>query len=56
MSTTPDDLEILIADVRKTISDNKQFLKTLKNDRDTAVEEDEEALGKDFADDDFEEL
>jgi len=50
----PDDLEKLLADVRKTISDNKQFLEKLV---DEAVEEDSEDDAEAVTvDEDFEEL
>ena len=50
----PDDLEKLLADVRKTISDNRQFLDKLV---DEAVEEDsEEETEAKMAEEEFEEL
>jgi len=54
MSTVPDDLEALLTDVRKTISDNKQFLEKLV---DEAVEDDSEDDTEAVAvEEDFEEL
>ncbi len=54
MSTVPDDLETLLSEVRKTISDNKQFLKKLVDEASEidAEEEPEAVVGED----DFEEL
>ncbi len=54
MAEAPDDLETLISEVRKTISDNRQFLKKLVDeaDRDISEDEDEEVS----AEEDFEEL
>jgi hypothetical protein len=50
----PDDLEKLLADVRKTIFDNKQFLEKLV---DEAVEDDSEDETEAIAvEEDFEEL
>ena len=57
MSTVPDDLETLLADVRKTIFDNKQFLDKLVDEAAIEVEVDSE---DDFdavaSEEDFEEL
>jgi hypothetical protein len=54
MSTVPDDLETLLTDVRKTISDNKQFLEKLV---DEAVEDDTEDETEALTvEEDFEEL
>ncbi|MBC8019423.1 MAG: hypothetical protein H7X83_13015 [Verrucomicrobia bacterium] len=54
MSTAPDDLETLLTDVRKTISDNKLFLEKLV---DEAVEDDSEDETETMAvEEDFEEL
>ena len=54
MSTVPDDLETLLTDVRRTISDNKQFLDKLV---DEAVEDDsEEETEALTVEEDFEEL
>jgi len=54
MPTVPDDLEALLTDVRKTISDNKQFLEKLV---DEAVEDDSEDETEAVAvEEDFEEL
>jgi len=50
----PDDLDKLLADVRKTITDNKQFLEKLV---DEAVEDDAEDEAEAVtAEEDFEEL
>ena len=50
----PDELEKLLADVRKTISDNRQFLEKLV---DEAVEDDsEDETAAMAAEEDFEEL
>jgi hypothetical protein len=56
MSTAPDDLELLLTDVRKTISDNNLFLKTLKDDAADVAEEGPEDPGENVAEEDFEEL
>ena len=49
-----DDLEKLLADVRKTITDNKQFLEKLV---DESVEDDSEAEAESMTvEEDFEEL
>jgi len=54
MSTAPDDLETLLTDVRKTISDNKMFLEKLV---DEAVEDDSEDETETMTvEEDFEEL
>ena len=54
MADVADDLEKLLADVRKTISDNKQFLERLV---DEAVEDDSEDETEAIAvEEDFEEL
>ena len=54
MSTVSDDLETLLSDVRKTISDNKQFLEKLVDEAiEVDSEEDSEAV---IAEEDFEEL
>ncbi|MDA8430026.1 MAG: hypothetical protein M0T70_12300 [Geobacteraceae bacterium] len=54
MSTVPDELEALLTDVRKTISDNRQFLEKLV---DEAVEVDVEDAPEAVAgEEDFEEL
>jgi len=42
MTDTPDDMEILVAEVRKTISDNKQFLAKLLDETDDNDENDSE--------------
>jgi len=52
--TEPDDLDKLLADVRKTISDNRQFLEKLV---DEAVEDDaEDETEAVAAEEEFEEL
>jgi len=56
MSTAPDDLELLLTDVRKTISDNLLFLKTLKDDAADVTEDEPEAPEENAAEEDFEEL
>ena len=54
MSSVPDDLEKLLTDVRKTISDNRQFLDKLV---DEAVEDDSEDETEAMTvEEDFEEL
>ncbi len=54
MAETPDDLDKLLTDVRRTISDNKQFLERLV---DEATEVDTEIVPEVVAaEDDFEEL
>lgn len=53
MAETPDDLDSLILDVRKTISDNKLFLEKLVDEA-TEADDDESETGE--ADGDFEEL
>ena len=58
MAAQPDDLDKLLAEVRNTIRDNEQFLKSLRNDSDVGIsaaddaEEDEDTPG----DGEFEEL
>ena len=56
MSTAPDDLELLLTDVRKTISDNLLFLKTLKDDAADVTEDEPEAPEENATEEDFEEL
>jgi hypothetical protein len=54
MAETPDELEKLLSEVRKTISDNKQFLEKLV---DEAIEVDSEDEPETVAgEEDFEEL
>lgn len=54
MTDTPDELEKLLTDVRKTISDNKQFLDKLVDD---AVEDDPgDETEATVSEEDFEEL
>lgn len=55
MSAVPDDLEKLLGDVRKTISENERFLRTLLEDTaDAGVESD--AGEEDKEAEEFEEL
>lgn len=54
MAETPDDLEKLLTDVRKTISDNKLFLEKLV-DETTEVDSEEDSTVP-SGDDSFEEL
>jgi len=55
MPEGPDDLEMLLGDVRKTISDNERFLRTLLEDTvDAGIEPDDAEEGKE--EDEFEEL
>ncbi len=55
MSAEPDDLEKLLGDVRKTISDNERFLRTLLEDAvDVGIESDD--AGEDKEEEEFEEL
>jgi hypothetical protein len=54
MSTVPDDLEMLLSDVRKTIIDNKLFLEKLVDEAiEVDSEDDPEAV---TGEEDFEEL
>jgi hypothetical protein len=54
MSTVPDDLETLLTDVLKTISDNKQFLDKLVDEAiEVDSEDDPEVV---VGEEDFEEL
>ena len=54
MSTIPDELELLLNDVRKTISDNKQFLEKLVDEAiEVDAEDDPETV---TGEEDFEEL
>ena len=54
MADAPDDLDKLLTDVRRTISDNKQFLERLV---DEAIEVDTESVPEAVAgEEDFEEL
>lgn len=52
--SAPDDLEVLLAEVRKTINDNSQFLKKLGDEslEDDQTEGDEPVISEE----DFEEL
>jgi hypothetical protein len=55
MSAGPDDLEVLLGDVRKTISDNERFLRTLLEDAvDAGIESDDAEEEK--VEEEFEEL
>jgi len=55
MSSVPDDLDKLLVDVRKSIEDNRLFLKTLADDAaDDSCESDEGEEVKE--EEDFEEL
>ncbi len=55
MSAGPDDLETLLGDVRKTISDNERFLRTLFEEAvDAGVESDD--AGEDAEEEEYEEL
>lgn len=54
MAETPDDLDKLLAEVRKTISDNKQFLEKLVDEALEADSEDESETAA--GDEDYEEL
>ena len=54
MSETPDDLEKLLLEVRKTISDNKQFLEKLADEAfEVDAEDDSETVAPE---EEFEEL
>ena len=54
MADVADDLEKLLADVRKTISDNKQFLEKLVDE--TLEEDSEDEAQEVTVEEDFEEL
>jgi len=54
MTEPPDDLEKLLAEVRKTISDNRQFLDKLVDE--TAEDDSEEETEPVSVEEDFEEL
>ena len=54
MADVPDDLEKLVAEVRKTISDNKLFLEKLVDEADGVDSEDE--AEETAVEEDFEEL
>ena len=58
MTEAPDDLEKLLTDVRKTISENKQFLEKLVSEASGAVAEGDSAGDSETiaGEDDFEEL
>lgn len=56
MSAGPDDLEMLLGDVRKTISDNERFLRTLLDDAVNAGIEPDDAVEDTAGDEEFEEL
>jgi hypothetical protein len=55
MTDVPDELEKLLADVRKTISENKQFLEKLVDETEE-VDAEEEDGEQAVAAEDFEEL
>lgn len=55
MTAGPDDLEMLLGDVRKTITDNERFLRTLLEETvDAGIESDGSEEGKE--EEEFEEL
>ncbi|WP_188055469.1 hypothetical protein [Oryzomonas rubra] len=54
MSATPDDLDVLLGDIHKTIHDNRRFLQALADDADNGQEQDDEDDGGER--EDFEEL
>jgi len=54
MSTVPDDLEMLLTDVRKTINDNKLFLEKLVDEAIEVDPEDDPEVAP--VEEDFEEL
>ena len=54
MTDVPDDLEKLLVDVRKTISDNRQFLEKLVDE--SVEDESENELEAKDVEEDFEEL
>lgn len=56
MAETLDDLEILLTEVRKTISDNKQFLEKLVGEAIEAEDDDPEVPEPVAVEEDFEEL
>lgn len=57
MTDTPDEMEILVAEVRKTISDNKQFLSKLLDETDDKDENESESDDEvAVPDEEFEEL
>jgi hypothetical protein len=57
MSTVPDDLETLLTEVRKTISDNKLFLEKLVDEAIEVDSEDEpESAAGEEGEEDYEEL
>jgi len=55
MSAVPDDLEKLLGDVRKTITENERFILTLMEDVVDAGADSEDA-GNDSSEADYEEL
>jgi hypothetical protein len=55
MSGLPDELEKLLVDCRKTIDENKQFLKTLKEDS-MNLDEQQDGSDEDDREEEFEEL
>ena len=57
MSVVPDELEILLGDVRKTISDNKQFLMSLGEEQSPEDDDkDDDTDSPPDTEEDFEEL
>lgn len=52
--SAPDELEILLAEVRKTINENSLFLKKLGDESD--MEEEKEDVASDLDEENFEEL
>jgi len=54
MTDVPDDLEKLLVDVRKTISDNRQFLEKLVDE--SVEDESEDETETKVGEEDFEEL
>jgi hypothetical protein len=57
MSATPDDLDVLLGDIHKTIHDNRCFLQTLADDTDSGQEQDDEDDSSENGEnEDFEEL
>jgi hypothetical protein len=50
MSTPPDDLETMLSEIQKTISDNRRFLQALMDDTgsEEIADEDEVSTSEDF--------
>lgn len=55
MTDTPDEMDKLVADVRRMISDNRNFLDKLLDETEDELKEEEES-NEITADDEFEEL